>query len=101
MVDAKVVEIESIGKAAKLLKAIQRNWFPYHLTSHRRLDLINQNYPTLKEKMEVPSGHTTNPIGSYTLLDDHTMLYSIAWKLSLMESLNLKRTRLIRPAEHI
>ena len=75
--DAKVVEIESIGKAAKLLKAIQRNWFPYHLTSHRRLDLIQSKLPHIKKKRwKYLQAIPQNPIGSYTLLDDHTMLYS-------------------------
>jgi 23S rRNA (cytidine2498-2'-O)-methyltransferase len=75
--EAKVAPIESIGKAAKLLKDIQRNWYPYHITNHRRLDLIQSKLPHLKKKrwkylQELP----LTPIGSYTLLDEATMIYS-------------------------
>lgn len=75
--DPAFVEIESIGDAAKKLRALQRNWWPYSFQHHRRLDLIRAKLPHIEPKplaflAKVPS----SPLGSFTLADENTLLYA-------------------------
>jgi 23S rRNA (cytidine2498-2'-O)-methyltransferase len=75
--DTKVIQIESIGKAAKYLKDIQRNWFPYSISSHRRQELITEKLPKVRKKRlkylaDLPKGD----LGSFSLLDNSTLLYA-------------------------
>src|SRR3954467_13885479 len=44
------IEIESIGDAAKKLKALQRNWAFYPLDFHRRAKLITEKLPHVSAK---------------------------------------------------
>ena len=75
--EARVEKVESIGKAAAFLKAIQRNWFPYHISSHRRLELIQSKLPFIKKKRwDYLKPIPNNPVGSYTLLDENTLFYA-------------------------
>ncbi len=65
----------SIGEAAKALKAIQRNWWPYEFHLHRRTALLVDKLPKVSAKplifgQPAPSA----PLGSFVWLDEHTLL---------------------------
>lgn len=69
------VEFASIGEAAKALRAIQRNWALYSTHLHRRALLIQDKLPHVGAKPLVfPQAAPTSPLGSWTLLDEHTLL---------------------------
>jgi 23S rRNA (cytidine2498-2'-O)-methyltransferase len=69
------VEIASIGDAARRLRAIQRNWALYAAGHHRRAALIEEKLPKVSAKPLVfPSVAPAAPLGSWTLLDDFTLL---------------------------
>jgi len=73
----KTLHIESINDAAKQLKAIQRNWFLYSHTLHRRANLILEKLPPVKcRPLSFPSPLPISPLGSFTLLDENTLLAS-------------------------
>lgn len=69
------IEIASIGEAAKALRNIQRNWALYSTQFHRRAQLIQDKLPSVSAKPLVfPQAPPTAPLGSWTLLDEHTIL---------------------------
>ena len=69
------LHIESINDAARQLKAIQRNWRLYSYQLHRRASLILEKLPPVKGKsLSFPSPLPTAPLGSFTLLDENTLL---------------------------
>ena len=75
--DPMFIPIESIGDAAKKLRAIQRNWALYPFALHRRSALIVEKLPKVSAKplvfgTEAPK----SPLGSWTLIDANTMLVS-------------------------
>ncbi len=72
-----VRRIASIGDAARTLKAVQRNWVPLPVVAHRRVALIGEKLPFIRFKPH-PFGAPppTAPLGSFTLLDRDTMLFS-------------------------
>jgi 23S rRNA (cytidine2498-2'-O)-methyltransferase len=75
--DPVVIPIESIGDAAKKLRAIQRNWALYSFALHRRAALIVDKLPKVSAKplvfgTEAPKA----PLGSWTLIDANTLLAS-------------------------
>lgn len=71
------IPIASIGEGAKALRAIQRNWAGYAFQLHRRSALIQERLPPLPNKPFVfGSPLPTAPMGSWTLLDEHTVLAS-------------------------
>jgi 23S rRNA (cytidine2498-2'-O)-methyltransferase len=70
------LEFDSISEAASVLRNIQRNWAPSLFTRFRRGALIASNLPPVNRKprpfpWELPAAV---PMGSWTLLDAHTML---------------------------
>ena len=68
---------ESISEAAQILKEIQRNWAHYPYSEHRRAALIEEKLPYLSNKpIKFPATKPTAPLGSWTLLDKHTLLAS-------------------------
>src|SRR6516162_156805 len=68
---------QSISEAANHLRAIQRNWWLHSVGTHRRAKLIQEQLPPLKPKpLTFPSKLPAAPLGSFTLLDENTMLYS-------------------------
>ena len=72
-----VLQINSINDAAKQLKAIQRNWCLYSHTLHRRAKLIQQKLPPVNFKpVNFPQPVASAPLGSFTLLDENTLLAS-------------------------
>jgi 23S rRNA (cytidine2498-2'-O)-methyltransferase len=69
------IEIASIGDAARQLRAIQRNWALYAASHHRRAALIEEKLPKVSAKPLVfPNDAPSAPLGSWTLLDDFTLL---------------------------
>jgi 23S rRNA (cytidine2498-2'-O)-methyltransferase len=68
---------ESINDAASSLRDIQRNWSPSLFTCYRRGALIRSKLPALSAKPRpFPWLLPEQPIGSWTLLDEHHMLAS-------------------------
>jgi 23S rRNA (cytidine2498-2'-O)-methyltransferase len=71
------IHIDSINDAAKKLKAIQRNWCLYSYHLHRRAKLILEKLPQIKfNPMVFPSPLPQTPLGTFTLLDENTLLAS-------------------------
>jgi 23S rRNA (cytidine2498-2'-O)-methyltransferase len=69
------IGIDSIGDAAKKLRAIQRNWAVYAPKLHRRAMLIQAQLPSVSAKpLEFGSPAPSAPLGSWTLLDANTLL---------------------------
>ena len=77
--DPVTLSIESINDGAKKLKAIQRNWWLYSFQLHRRAKLIQEKLPHVAAKaIEFPCALPPSPLGSWTLLDENTILASPA-----------------------
>src|SRR4051812_45365129 len=73
----KEFKFKSISEAVKHLRAIQRNWWLHSVASHRRGKLIQEGLPPLKPKrLSFPANVPASPLGSFSLLDDNTMIYS-------------------------
>jgi 23S rRNA (cytidine2498-2'-O)-methyltransferase len=71
------IEIESIKDGARRLRAIQRNWALYSVAQHRRASLIRSELPWVSAKpLEFPAKAPSAPLGSFTLLDERTILAS-------------------------
>ncbi len=73
--DVHRARVESIGDAARQLRAIQRNWALYSTEQHRRAALIEEKLPHLSAKpLAFPSRAPAAPLGSWTLVDRDTIL---------------------------
>lgn len=72
-----ILNFDSIGDAAKALKEIQRSWAPYNFSHFRRAALIQEKLPHINLKAKkFPYEIPHSPIGIYTLLDEHKILFS-------------------------
>ncbi len=72
-----LLEFGSISDAVRALKSLQRNWACYPTRFARRSALISQALPPLPLKPKIfPFDLPTNPMGSFTLLDEHILLGS-------------------------
>jgi 23S rRNA (cytidine2498-2'-O)-methyltransferase len=72
-----IAHFESISEAAGILKNIQRNWALYPFLEHRRSALIKSKLPFISDKpLQFPTKIPENNMGSWTLLDKHTLLAS-------------------------
>lgn len=70
-----LIEIESIGDAAKKLRAIQRSWANYAFDYHRRSKLITEKLPHVSGKpLTFGKPLPTSPLGSWSLIDDNLMI---------------------------
>ncbi|MCZ7687029.1 MAG: hypothetical protein M5U28_53115, partial [Sandaracinaceae bacterium] len=70
-------QIASIKGAARALRAVQRNWVLYAHDHHRRAALIEAELPVIKRRPIEPFTPLPGaPLGSWTLLDRDTLLYS-------------------------
>ena len=73
--DPAEIGIDSIGDAARKLRAIQRNWAVYAPRLHRRATLIQAQLPAVSAKPLVfGTPAPAAPLGSWTLLDPNTVL---------------------------
>ncbi|MDR2246205.1 MAG: hypothetical protein LBE17_05970 [Treponema sp.] len=71
------LEFDSLSDAASALRAVQRNWASSLFTCFRRGALITAKLPPLSEKPRpFPWQLPDAPMGSWTLLDAHTMIAS-------------------------
>jgi 23S rRNA (cytidine2498-2'-O)-methyltransferase len=74
-IDAQIIPFTSISDGAKKLKALQRLWAYYPNTHIRRGQLIAEQLPYFAPKpLAFPSPIPTAPLGSWTLLDENTLL---------------------------
>ncbi len=75
--DVQTKKIVSINDGANTLKALQRNWFNYPFQNVRRMQLIQDALPKINfKKLDFLTKVPTAPLGSFTLIDYDTMLYS-------------------------
>lgn len=73
--DARRLSIRSITDAANQLRSLQRNWWPYAHSLHRRTEHIQARLPFVSAKpMTFPASMPQAPLGAWTLLDESTML---------------------------
>lgn len=73
--DPQWIGIESIGDAAKKLRAIQRNWVSFGIDHHRRIKLIEEKLPHLSGKPLIfPNLPPSAPLGSWTLIEPNLIL---------------------------
>jgi len=71
------LENASIGEAAKALKAIQRNWWPYEFHLHRRTTLLVEKLPKVSAKpLSFGQPAPVAALGAFCWLDDRTLLAS-------------------------
>lgn len=71
------IEIDSIGDAAKKLRDIQRNWWPYTFQYHRRSELLQEKLPHISAKpLKFPALAPKAPLGSWTLVKENLLLAS-------------------------
>lgn len=74
-IEPKILEVASIGEAAKALRAIQRNWWPYEFHLHRRTHHLVDKLPKVSAKpLEFGTPAPTAPLGSFTWLDEGRVL---------------------------
>lgn len=72
-----IVRFNTIGQAATLLRSIQRNWMHHPVRCFRRAELINKKLPYISKKEKAfPYPVPLNPMGVWSLLDEHTLLAS-------------------------
>lgn len=74
-----IAQFSSINDAVKILKSIQRDWVNYSYQLHRRTALIQEKLPKTKFDDLSFSFHSVSPrfsrpLGSFTLIDQNTML---------------------------
>jgi len=73
--DCVELPVASIGAAAQVLRAIQRNWVMYAPVHHRRAALIQERLPHVSAKpIAFPAAAPTAPLGSWTLLTPDRLL---------------------------
>jgi 23S rRNA (cytidine2498-2'-O)-methyltransferase len=73
------IPIRSVADGARQLRAIQRGWALYSSRLHRRARLIAEQLPHVSAKPLVfPAPPPAAPLGSWTLLDEGTILASAA-----------------------
>lgn len=73
--DLEIKKIQSIGEAAKQLKALGRNWGLFTVGNHRRAELIQSELPKISGRA-IPFRHPlpTLPMGFWTLWEQDQIL---------------------------
>jgi len=75
--DPRVLSIDSIGDAARQLRAIQRNWWSRPTSTYRRAALIAQRMPHISaSELKFPTPPPDASLGAWTLADRDTMIAS-------------------------
>jgi 23S rRNA (cytidine2498-2'-O)-methyltransferase len=73
----RLLQVSSIKDTARQLRALQRNWALYAVHLHRRSALVVDALPHVSARPLVfPAPLPTAPLGSWTLLDQTTLLAS-------------------------
>ena len=73
--EPQIIKVESIGEAARALKAIQRNWAAYAFHLHRRTNLVVEKLPPVSAKpLNFGQPAPSSPLGSWCFLDEKTLL---------------------------
>ena len=73
--DPRRIPFVSIRDAARALQDLQRGWAGYQVHMHRRAALISEGLPHVSARALVfPEPAPAAPLGSWTLLDRHTLL---------------------------
>lgn len=73
--EPQVLTISSINDAANVLRAMQRNWWPYSYQLQGRMKLIQEKLPHLAPKpLQFLGALPSSPLGSWTLLDETHLL---------------------------
>lgn len=73
--DPQLLKVDSIGEAARSLKAIQRNWAAYAFHLHRRTSLVAGKLPPVSARpLSFGRPAPTAPLGSWCFLDEKTVL---------------------------
>jgi 23S rRNA (cytidine2498-2'-O)-methyltransferase len=73
----RLLTVRSISDAARQLREMQRNWAPYPVHLHRRTALVTEKLPHLSARpLTFPTPAPTAPLGSWTFLDEQTILAS-------------------------
>ena len=73
--EPQMLEAASIGEAAKALKAIQRNWWPYEFHLHRRTALLVDKLPKVSAKpLDFGQPVPAAALGSFTWIDEGHVL---------------------------
>jgi 23S rRNA (cytidine2498-2'-O)-methyltransferase len=74
-IEPQILEVASIGEAAKALRALQRNWWPYEFHLHRRTAHLVDKLPKVSAKpLEFGQPAPTAPLGSFTWMDEGRIL---------------------------
>lgn len=73
--DVQILPFTSISDAARQLRALQGLWVPFPHQHHRRAELIQAKLPRFFPKpLSFPAPVPSAPLGSWTLLDENTLL---------------------------
>jgi len=73
----RIIGAPSISAGAKALKSLQRNWAGLQVSHFRRAALVQQQLPHVSARPLVfPERAPATPLGSWTLLDERTILAS-------------------------
>lgn len=81
--NAQILSFQSIGEAAKILRAHGRNWAHLPISNHRRAQLIQDQLPKMKENKLDFLGPLPAPCGIWSLLDKNTLFFSAETRLSI------------------
>ena len=75
--DPRLIPFVSIRDAARGLRDLQRSWATYQVHMHRRAALISEGLPHVSARpLRFPDPAPDAPLGSWTLLDRHTVIAS-------------------------
>jgi 23S rRNA (cytidine2498-2'-O)-methyltransferase len=73
--DVHQLDAASIGDAAQQLCRVQRNWWPYAFTLHRKSELLKARLPHVTARpLRFPEAAPSAPLGSFTWLDAASLL---------------------------
>lgn len=77
--DVHELRATSIGDAAEQLSRVQRNWWPYAFTLHRKSELLHAKLPHVAARpLRFPEPAPSAPLGSFTWVDNETLLCAAA-----------------------
>lgn len=73
----RALPVPSIGRGARALRSVQRNWHLHSTACHRRARLIADRLPPIRFRpYRFPAAPPSAPLGAWTLLDHQRMLMS-------------------------